>query len=310
MEKAEILGKDIQDSLVKTIIVRLLYNQNQIFTSNLNYWHFFVTNFAKNSYLSKNLKLSKAIENILIDEFKHRDSFTRKELSNFYMKYEPDLKDGTLGWRIYDLKNKNIIRPIKSGLYVISEKPKFKPELSPKALKLARLVSQHFPDINYCIWETRWLNEFLQHQSAARIIIIEIEKDFAESLYFKLKDLDTEELFLTPNFKETRLYIPESASPVIIEKLITRSPLVKRTEQKIEIYVPRLEKIMVDLFSAGWLYFSLSFELVHIYENIIEKYVVNFTKLLSYAKRREKECEIKQFILQHMSHLVKDILDD
>ena len=254
--------------------------------------------------------MSKAIENILIDEFKHRDSFTRRELSNFYMRLEPDLKKGTLGWRIYNLKNKNIIRPIKNGLYVISEKPKFKPALSPKALKLARLISQHFPDIKYCIWETGWLNEFLQHQSAASIIVIEIEKDFAESLYFKLNDLDIDELFLTPNFKETHLYIPESTSPVIIEKLITRSPLIKRTEQKIEMYVPRLEKIMVDLFSAERLYFSLSSELVHIYENMIEKYAVNFTKLLGYAKRREKAFEIKQFLLLHMSHLVKDILDD
>jgi hypothetical protein len=220
------------------------------------------------------------------------------------------LKEGTLGWIIYNLKNKNIIRPIKNGLYVISEKPKFRPALSPKALKLAKQVSQHFPDINYCIWETGWLNEFLQHQSAASNIIIEIEKDFAESLYFKLKDLDTEELFLTPNLKEIRLYIPESSSPVIIEKLITRSPLIKRTEQKIEIYVPHLEKIMVDLFSAERLFFSLSSELVHIYENMIEKYAVNFTKLLSYAKRREKEIEIKQFLLIHMSHLVKGILHD
>lgn len=254
--------------------------------------------------------MSKAIVNILIDEFKHRDSFTREELSDFYMRYEPDLKEGTFGWRIYDLKKKNIIRPIKSGLYVISEKPKFKPALSPKAVKLARLISQHYPEINYCIWETGWLNDFLQHQSTTSIIVIEIEKDFAESLYFTLKDLDTKELFLTPNFKETHLYIPESTSPVIIEKLISRSPLIKRTEQKIEVYVPRLEKIMVDLFSVERLYFFLSSELVHIYENMIEKYAVNFTKLLSYAKRREKESEIKQFLLLHMSHLVKDILDD
>ena len=119
--------------------------------------------------------MSKAIENILIDEFKNRESFTREELSDFYIRYEPDLKEGTFGWRIYDLKKKNIIRPIKSGLYVISEKPKFKPALSPKIIKLAGIIFQHFPDINYCIWETGSLNDFLQHQSTASIIVIEIE---------------------------------------------------------------------------------------------------------------------------------------
>ncbi|WP_162418497.1 DUF6577 family protein [Cyclobacterium roseum] len=60
---------------------------------------------------------------------KNREDSTREDLFEFYRSFELDLKEGTFEWRIYDLKDKNIIRPLKSGLYVISYKPKYKPEI-------------------------------------------------------------------------------------------------------------------------------------------------------------------------------------
>ena len=53
--------------------------------------------------------MPKIIENRLIEEFKDRDTFSREELFDFFRYFEPNLKEGTFGWRIYDLKNKNII---------------------------------------------------------------------------------------------------------------------------------------------------------------------------------------------------------
>ena len=60
--------------------------------------------------------MSKIIISQLIKVFKNRPSFTREELLDFYMDFEPNLKEGTFGWRIYDLKKKNIIKPLKRGL--------------------------------------------------------------------------------------------------------------------------------------------------------------------------------------------------
>ena len=51
----------------------------------------------------------KFVENKFIAEFKDRESFSRDELFDFFRLYEPDLKEGTFGWRVFDLKNKNII---------------------------------------------------------------------------------------------------------------------------------------------------------------------------------------------------------
>ena len=49
--------------------------------------------------------------------FKDSDFFTCKELYKFYLIYEPNLKDSTYRWRIYNLKKSGVIRSYKKGVY-------------------------------------------------------------------------------------------------------------------------------------------------------------------------------------------------
>ncbi len=254
--------------------------------------------------------MPKIIENKLIEEFKDRDAFSREELFDFFRYFEPNLKKGTFGWRIYDLKEKDIIKPIQRGYYTISYKPKYKPKISSELIKLSKLISERFEDVKCCLWDTDWINEFSQHQSGKKLIIIEIEKDFIESLYYELKDAFRFDFYLSPDEKVIDFYISESQSPVIIKKLITRSPISKQTEKKIKFYIPLLEKMLVDLFTENKLfYFYQGAELIHVYKNALKNYTLNYTKLFSYAKRREKEQDIKQFMTNHMYYLVKDIIE-
>ncbi|MGB0788700.1 MAG: DUF6577 family protein, partial [Marinirhabdus sp.] len=158
------------------------------------------------------------------------------------------------------------------------------------------------------IWEIGWLNEFAQHQTGKPTLFAEIEKGFEESLFYELKDTVRNEVFLNPNEKAIHFYIAESKQPVIIKKLLTRAPLSKRTENGVKFYTPTLEKILVDLFAEDRLFHYLQgSELVHIYKNAITGHTINFTKLFSYAKRREREQDIKRFMTNHMFHLVKNL---
>lgn len=255
--------------------------------------------------------MPKVTENRLIEKFKDREYFTRGEIFDFYCNFEPNLKEGTFGWRIYELKDKNIIKPLKRGIYVISSKPKYKPEITQNLLKIAKQVTEKFEEIKYCIWETAWISEFAQHQTSKSTIFIEIEKGFGESLFYELKDTLKREVFLNPDKKVIDFYIAESNQPIIIKKLLTRAPLSRQTDKKIKFYTPSLEKILVDLFAEENIFYYLQgSELIHIYENAISNYTINFTKLFSYAKRREREQDIKQFMTNHMFHLVKGIIND
>ena len=255
--------------------------------------------------------MPKIIENRLIEEFKNRESFSRNELFEFFKFFEPDLKEGTFGWRIYDLKNKNIIKPLMRGLYTISYKPKYKPEVLKDLLKLVKIIKDKFQDVKYCIWETSWLNEFSQHQSSKKIIIIEVEKDFLDSFFYELKGFYKGDVYLTPDEKAINFYVAESLQPIVIKKLVTRSPITERTENKLKFHIPFLEKILVDIFSDDKLfYYSQGSELIHIFENALKSYSINYTKLFSYAKRRERDNDIKMFLSNNMRYLVKNIIDD
>ena len=272
----------------------------QIFTTFLYIWQSF-----------DKTVMPKVIENKLIEAFKERSSFDRDELFQFYSDYEPNLKESTFSWRIYDLKKKDIIKTIGRGLYVISYKPKYKPVLSDSVLKIARKINERFEEIQYAIWENQWLNEFTQHQVSNQMIIVEVEKEFTESIYFYLNDELRMDFFLNPDEKEIEFYISESSVPIVIKRLVTRAPITKLRDKKNVIPVATLEKIMVDLFADENLFhFYQGSELINIYEKILERYNINFTKLFSYAKRRKKELEIKQFMNNHIPNILEDIIND
>jgi hypothetical protein len=255
--------------------------------------------------------MPKLIENNIIEAFQKRSSFDRGELYEFYLNTEPDLKESTFSWRIYDLKKKDIIKTIGRGLYVISYKPKYKPVLSNNALKIARKISERFEEINYAIWEIPWLNEFSQHQTFNQMIVVEVEKEFEESLYYFLNDSLQMNFFLNPDDKQIKFYISEVNSSVVVKRLVTRAPTIKIKEKKTTIPTATLEKIMVDLFADENLFhFYQGSELIYIFERILNHYSINLTKLFSYAKRRKKEQEIKQFISNHIPNFLEDLQYD
>ena len=279
-----------------------------------SYIEFFIQIFATFSYFWQSFDLLimlKLIENNIIETFQKRSSFNRDELYEFYLNYEPNLKESTFSWRIYDLKKKDIIKTIGRGLYVISYKPQYKPVLSNNALKIARKISERFEEINYAIWEIPWLNEFSQHQTFNQMIVVEVEKEFEESFYYFLNDSLQMNFFLNPDEKQIKFYISEVNSSVVVKRLVTRAPTIKIKEQKTTIPTATLEKIMIDLFADENLFhFYQGSELIYIFERILNHYNINLTKLFSYAKRRKKEQEIKQFISNHIPNFLEDLQYD
>jgi hypothetical protein len=143
------------------------------------------------------------------------------------------------------------------------------------------------------------------------MIVVEVEKEFTESLYYFLNDSIRMDFFLNPDEKEIEFYISESNVPVVIKRLVTRAPISKIKDKKSVIPIASLEKIMVDLFADENLFhFYQGSEMINIYEKIIDRYSINFTKLFSYAKRRKKEQEIKQFISKHLPNFLEEIQYD
>jgi hypothetical protein len=105
-------------------------------------------------------------------------------------------------------------------------------------------------------------------------------------------------VFLKPNEIELDRYISDLDSAIILIPLLSRAPV--QTSEKRKQNVPRLEKLLVDIFSKTTPYlFLTTSEIKTIFNNAFKKNNINQTTLLAYAKRRGKDDEIKNFLIEN-----------
>jgi|ERR1035437_514040 hypothetical protein len=246
------------------------------------------------------------IEKLLIERFREASSFTRDDLFKFYKIYEPDLNEGTFGWRIYELKRKHVIKTIKNGVYSLINKKEFKPELDKIILDVGKHLHSSFDHHLYNIWSTSWLNEFTELQIVSFMIILETDKSSMESVFYKLKDHGFQNVFLKPDESIMEKYISEVKDSIIVKPMVSRAPvkIIKK------IQVPTLEKILVDLYCDEKIFYSFQgHQLIKIYEAAFEKYVINLSRMLNYAKRRKREDGIKMFLLKNLNDKIKALIE-
>lgn len=229
-------------------------------------------------------------------KFGQRPYITREELFRFYKTSEPDLNESTFGWRLHNLKERNVLRPVRRGVYSFSVKPPFQPTIEPKLKTIASRIGRNLPLVRFCVWHTRWINEWMIHQPARFLLLVEVEADAAESIFYFLKDRGYKNIFLNPDDDLVGRYVYEETEALIVKNLVTKSPLL----QGQSVPVPSLEKILVDLFADPGLFVPhQGTELAHIFNDAFSQYELNITRMLAYAKRRTREQELLKFIREN-----------
>jgi hypothetical protein len=245
------------------------------------------------------IKLTTLVRDFITEKlkqtFKGRESLSRQELFDFFLQFDPDLKDSTFRWRIYNLKDKNLISPISRYRFTLAHKPTFEPLIGEKERKIAALIRNQFKELRFAVWSTRVVNEFMLHQPARFLTIIEVERDAIEPVFYFLKDSNIKAIFLDPEEKEIDRYISGLENAVVVLPLVSKAPIQAiKTTATITI-----EKLLVDLFSDKQLFNAYQgSELAHIFNNAYSRYTIDFTKLFSYATRRRKEEDLKIFLVQ------------
>ncbi|MEP6792836.1 MAG: DUF6577 family protein [Saprospiraceae bacterium] len=239
-------------------------------------------------------------------EFKGRESFSREELYVLYRQFEPDLKEPTFRWRVFNLKRNHIITPTSRRLFTLSYKPVFKPEADENERRIFNTIEKQFPSLKSCIWSTKIANEFMLHIPGKFISILQIEKEAIEPVYSFLREQNFRDIFIQPEEKEIERYIYESETAIILKTLISKSP----TQKVKKVTTTTLEKLIVDLYCDKKLFAAFQgSELVHIINNAYSRYAIDFTKLFNYAKRRGKETDLVEF-LSTKTDIPKSILND
>lgn len=239
------------------------------------------------------------LENSIKELFEKASVIKTSELIGFLQNIYPSITKSTIYWRLYDLKNKGIIKQKGRGVYTLNRKPDYAPELPLFLKQLHKVVQKNFPYITFCVWDSHWFNEFMVHQAFKRFYVIEVEKDAAESIFYRLSEKNRN-VFLNPKKEVYDKYILSYDEAIIVNSMISESPL-----QNINKFnIPTLEKLIVDCIAGDELFATQQNDLDYIIQTAFERYNINPGKIKRYANRRNIRDYVENILTKYSANII------
>jgi len=210
----------------------------------------------------------------------------------FYQTIDPHVKKSTVNWRIYKLVQLGIIKRIGRGKFVLGDQTTYVPDIPKKLKTLNNKLKKKVPYLNTCLWTTAIYNEFMLHQPGNFFLIVEVDKDAVDSIFYLLKELKYS-VFLDPSKEILNKYMTKEKESWIVKPLVTEAPVQKVSN----LYTTTIEKMLVDLFcDTVILDAQQGAEKDRIFKGAFEKYLVHENKMLRYADRRRKKKQLIQYL--------------
>ncbi|WP_127142146.1 DUF6577 family protein [Flagellimonas marinaquae] len=231
------------------------------------------------------------IQHRIEDYFTKTNTLTKEELVSKILSDFPELKLSTINVYLSKLKKAKIIKNPSRGLYSLSNKNLYKPDVDTNLKRLYNKIKKEYPYTEVCVWNTKWLNEFMRHQIFRFYTVLEVDKEATEAIFYVLKE-EGRQVFLEPNAEIYNLYITNNYDIVIVRPLISEAPLSILEN----VTVPTLEKLLVDMTIDIELFGPQRAEIELIYQNAFQKYQLNINKMNRYALRRNRENEVNRLL--------------
>ncbi|MCX6584228.1 MAG: hypothetical protein NT166_28980 [Candidatus Aminicenantes bacterium] len=235
----------------------------------------------------------------LKEYFKDKTVFTINDLRQYYQRIDTSFNESAFKWKIHAIQKKEFLRTVKRGVYTFQSGSRllYQPGISSRLKKKYKEIKKEFPYTGCCIWETLWLNELMNHQPGHFMDLLEVENEAAQSVFYFLQQQDEKDkIYFKPSDKEIEQYIASNRQSTIIRTLLTQAP----TQEQEGIRIPKLEKILVDLFIDRSLFIAYQGqELITIFKNAYRQFPVNISTLFRYAQRRKKKDQLTDFILKN-----------
>lgn len=236
------------------------------------------------------------IESQILEAVTSMNSFSVAELQE-RLGGTRHLERPRLNWYLSRMAEDGKIARVAHGIYAVAVGRKlFRPEPGQKAAGLYTKFHEEFPEAGVCVYEGPWFFEFMHHLASNQVTYIEVEKDMAETVFHRLQD-EGETVFLRPDADLIYKYVNMDAGAVFVKHLTSESPL----QAVSGIRVPTLEKLLVDMYCDPDFFYLQGAEYNRIMHNARSKYIINLSRLLRYARRRNVAGDI-QTIYENCSY--------
>ena len=221
-------------------------------------------------------------------------AITRQEILELVREIEPEFREGQMKRLLVYMIETSKIEHVGHNRYrkIMGRvnKAKYENSYSDTAQKIITIMEEEFPLVDYRVWELNWLNEFVNHQLGRNYIFLEVEKEGCEFIFERIMSEFEGKVLLRPDQDQITRYGANDS--IIIDRLISESP-----KGKAEEYNLTPEKLIVDLFANKRLKGMLSMgDYPEALETIFAMYEVDQVKMFRYARRRNKEKELREFL--------------
>lgn len=208
------------------------------------------------------------------------------------MIFEPNIKQTTINWRVYTLVQMGVLNRIGRGKFSLGKGLIYVPEITSKIRSLYNKLKKEFPFLKICIWNTSTINEFMRHQPGRFYLIVEVEKEATQSVFYFLKE-KKQAVFIDPTNDILEKYLPIDKEAVIVKSLVSESP----TQSIDGVNTISLEKLLVDIFCDQVIFTAQQgAEMQIIFQEVFEKYSLNQNRIIRYASRRRKKDSFNKYL--------------
>ena len=229
----------------------------------------------------------------LLDELDTNHTYSHKELIAMLKRKKPDLSESTYHWSVSSLVRDGKLFRQGYDSYILSDGNKlteYLPEYSDMAKKLISIVSKRFPYVKFTVFETALMNDFLNHLVAQNTVFVQVEKESSIYVFRFLQEKGIENLLYKPDRENYELYW--SRDSVVVTDMVSEAPLRSDLPNTIT-----LEKMLVDMYADKLISATYSrAEYPDVIEQAESRYLLDKTRMLRYARRRNRQKEIKDYL--------------
>ena len=222
-------------------------------------------------------------------------SYTRRELMSALSSDANVLKESSFQWKLGEnLKSGSLIKTGYNEYRIPNDTAisAYMPQYSEVSANIINFLSDTYPYVSFSVFETVLMNEFLNHLIAQNTIFVQTEKDSASFVFRSLQEAGYQNVMYKPSAKDRALYWTKDC--IIVTDMISEAPLSRQHPHFIT-----LEKMLVDMYCDKFIAGTYSnAEFPYVLRQASERYLLDRTKMLRYARRRNKEKELRSILAE------------
>ena len=222
-----------------------------------------------------------------------KTTYCREDLFRIFRSEKQDLRESTFRWTLYNMLQKQEIFRTGYDSYITKRPEKcsiYKPHYSDRARAVMELLEENYSGLNFVMFESVLLNEFLNHQIAQNTMYVQVEKEVSSYIFDVLQEKYNGNILYKPGKKEFDKYWRRGC--IVVLELISQAPLSQETPHEIVA-----EKMLVDIIAEKSIAATFSpSELPFIFENVIGNYQVDKRRVDRYAGRRGKALPVRKYM--------------